>query len=88
MNQPTARTLRRIAILNRGEPAQRFLRGLREYNLQHGTRIAAVAFYTDPDARAAYVQWADDAVALGAPIGRPRGRHDERLLRPRSRGGA
>ena len=61
-------SFRRVAVLNRGEPALRFLRALREYNLEYGTDMEAVAFYTDPDAGALFVRLADDAVSLGAPL--------------------
>lgn len=59
---------RRVAVLNRGEPALRFLRALREYNLEYGTDLEAVAFYTDPDNGALFVRLADDAVSLGAAL--------------------
>ncbi len=79
--------LRRVAVLNRGEPAVRFLRALREYNLERGAALEAVAFYTDPDAGAPFVRLADDAVALGAPLvdgpgGRPVSAycHHERVI--------
>lgn len=62
------RSFRRVAVLNRGEPALRFLRALREYNLEFGTALEAVAFFTDPDNGALFVRLADDAVSLGAPI--------------------
>ncbi|MFT5993911.1 MAG: acetyl/propionyl-CoA carboxylase alpha subunit, partial [Bradymonadia bacterium] len=58
----------RVAILNRGEPALRFLRGLREYNLEHGTALLAIAFYTDPDSQAPFVRLADEAVPLGPAL--------------------
>lgn len=58
----------RVAVLNRGEPALRFLRALREYDAERGTRIEAVAFFTDPDAAAPFVRLADDAVSLGPPL--------------------
>ncbi|MFT7580501.1 MAG: acetyl/propionyl-CoA carboxylase alpha subunit, partial [Myxococcota bacterium] len=62
--------LRRIAIVNRGEPAIRFLRALRDYNLEHGTKLEAVALYTDPDEDSPFVRLADDTVHLG-PAMRP-----------------
>ncbi len=61
-------TITRIAILNRGEPAMRFVRGLREYNLARGTSIEAVAVYTDPDAGAPFVRDADAALCLGPAL--------------------
>jgi len=64
----TSRPVQRIAIINRGEPAVRFLRALREYNLEHDTNLTAVAFYTDPDASAPFVRLADETVRLGAAM--------------------
>ena len=60
--------LHRVAILNRGEPAIRFLRALREYNLERGTSLRAIAFYTDADASAPFVRLADEAVRLGPAL--------------------
>lgn len=55
----------RIAVLNRGEAAVRFLRALEEYNIERGTTHQSVALYTDTDADAPFVHMADLAVALG-----------------------
>ncbi len=57
----------RVAIVNRGEPAVRFLRAVHEYNALRGTRIETVALWTDPDAGAAFVRRADRAAYLGPP---------------------
>lgn len=67
MSPPTTcqPNFQRIAILNRGEPAMRFLRAVRDYNLERGTELQALAFFTDPDAGAPFVRGADDAVRLG-----------------------
>jgi acetyl/propionyl-CoA carboxylase alpha subunit/acetyl-CoA carboxylase carboxyltransferase component len=56
---------RRIAIVNRGEPAMRLLHAVRELNQQHGWHLQTVAFYTDPDRAAMYVREADDRYCLG-----------------------
>ncbi len=58
----------RIAILNRGEPAMRFVRAARDYQLERGVRLEVIAFYTDPDADAPFVRQADLAVRLGTPF--------------------
>ena len=58
-------TLRRIAVLNRGEPAVRFVRALNEYNIERGTDLEAIALYTPPDARAPFVRMAHEAHPLG-----------------------
>ncbi len=61
-------TFRRIAVLNRGEAASRFLRGLREYDLERGTHTEAAVFYTDPDARSPWLQRVAVAIPLGAAL--------------------
>jgi acetyl/propionyl-CoA carboxylase alpha subunit/acetyl-CoA carboxylase carboxyltransferase component len=58
---------RRIAIVNRGEPAMRFIHAVREYNLEHQTAIQVIALYTEPDRQARFVREADEAVFLGDP---------------------
>ena len=55
----------RVAIVNRGEAAMRFINAVREFNQERGTRIRTVALYTDPDRRAMFVREADEAVSLG-----------------------
>jgi acetyl/propionyl-CoA carboxylase alpha subunit/acetyl-CoA carboxylase carboxyltransferase component len=61
------RTIRRLAIVNRGEPAVRALTAVRELN-QLGDRppITTVVLHTDPDADAWFVRQADEAVSLGS----------------------
>ncbi len=65
---PRPPPLRRVAVLNRGEPAVRFLRALADYNGERGTAIEAVAFYTDPDVGAPFVRLADAAICLGPAL--------------------
>src|SRR4051812_30434091 len=61
------RTIRRLAIANRGEPAIRALTAVRELNHAGGQPpIATVVLYTDPDADAWFVHEADEAVCLGS----------------------
>ncbi|HXY14125.1 MAG TPA: carboxyl transferase domain-containing protein [Terriglobales bacterium] len=55
----------RVAIVNRGEPAVRFIHAVREYNQEHDLAISTIALYTDPDRRAMFVREADEAVSLG-----------------------
>lgn len=62
------RTFERIAVLNRGESAMRFLRALREYNFERGCSMRSVAFVTEPDTRAPFVHMADEIVSLGPPL--------------------
>jgi len=55
----------RIAIVNRGEPAIRFLNAVADYNAEHGTALQTIALYTKPDLHARFVQRADSAYCLG-----------------------
>jgi len=57
---------RRVAIVNRGEPAMRFIHAVREYNLEHRSGIRVIALFTEPDRHARFVREADEAVDLGA----------------------
>jgi acetyl/propionyl-CoA carboxylase alpha subunit/acetyl-CoA carboxylase carboxyltransferase component len=64
--------IRRLGVVNRGEPAMRLLTAVAELNRAEGVHesdrpgITTVAFYTDPDAEAWFVQEADEAVNLGS----------------------
>ncbi len=60
------RDFERVAIVNRGEAAMRFINAVREFNQERGTRLVTVALYTEPDRRAMFVREADEAVSLGA----------------------
>ena len=57
---------RRIAIVNRGEPAIRLINAVREYNVEHGLDMRTIALFTEPDRRAMFVREADEAFDLGA----------------------
>ena len=57
---------RRVAIVNRGEPAMRFIHAVREYNLEHRSGIRVIALFTEPDRHARFVREADEAVDLGS----------------------
>ena len=60
------RQIRRLAIVNRGEPAVRALTAVAELNLAGDQPpIRTIVLYTDPDADAWYVRQADEAVPLG-----------------------
>ena len=37
----------RIAVVNRGEPALRLIRAVRELNAEHGTDAKVIAFHTE-----------------------------------------
>lgn len=55
----------RIAIVNRGEPAMRFIHAVQEFNQERGTTLRTIALFTDPDRHAMFVREADEAVCLG-----------------------
>ncbi|SNS24583.1 Acetyl/propionyl-CoA carboxylase, alpha subunit [Geodermatophilus saharensis] len=54
----------RIAVVNRGEPALRLIRAVRELDAEHGTRTRVVALHTEAERRATFVRAADEAVVL------------------------
>ncbi|HEX2165022.1 MAG TPA: biotin carboxylase N-terminal domain-containing protein, partial [Thermoanaerobaculia bacterium] len=62
------RDFTRIAIVNRGEAAMRFLHAAREDSLERGRPLTTIALYTEPDRRSLFVREADEAVSLGAPF--------------------
>lgn len=55
----------RIAIVNRGEPAARFIRAVRQFNRENDTSLRTVILYTEPDRHARFIREADEAVSLG-----------------------
>ncbi len=67
-NRSVSTSFARIAVVNRGEPAVRFLRALRDYNRERGTSLTSVALYTEPDRTAPFLRLADDAVPLGPAL--------------------
>ena len=69
-------TFHRIAIVNRGEPAMRFVNAVAELNGGDGDRLTTIALYTEPDRHAWFVREADEAVCIG-----PATTFDERLGR-------
>jgi len=58
----------RVAVLNRGDAAMRFIRTARELADGSGPVLDVVAVYTDPDANAPFVRLADDSIALGPAL--------------------
>ncbi|MBM4361332.1 MAG: ATP-grasp domain-containing protein, partial [Deltaproteobacteria bacterium] len=58
--------IKRIAVVNRGEAAQRCLRAIRELRFEEGTELSGIALFTEPDRRAPFVREADESFALGA----------------------
>ena len=57
---------RRVAIVNRGEPAMRFIRAAREFSYEQGIPLRTIALFTEPDRDAMFVREADEAFSLGA----------------------
>ncbi len=55
----------RVAIVNRGEAAMRFIYAAREFNHERGTTIRTIAFFTEPDRYAMFVREADEVFCLG-----------------------
>ena len=54
----------RIAVVNRGEPAMRLIRAVRELNEQHGYGIRVIAMHTEDERHATFVRAADESVVL------------------------
>ncbi len=59
------REFNRVAIVNRGEAAVRFIHAVREFNQERGESLRTIALFTDPDRHAMFVREADESVALG-----------------------
>ena len=56
----------RVAIVNRGEAAMRFIHAAQEFNHEKHASLHTIALFTDPDRHAMFVREADEAVSLGA----------------------
>ena len=56
----------RLAVVNRGEPAVRLIRAVRELNEERGFDITVIALHTEAEQRALFVRAADEAVCLRA----------------------
>ncbi|CAN5418114.1 biotin carboxylase N-terminal domain-containing protein [soil metagenome] len=54
----------RLAVVNRGEPAVRLTRAVRELNEEHGFEISTIALHTEAERRALFVRAADESVLL------------------------
>ncbi|CAM3916486.1 biotin carboxylase N-terminal domain-containing protein [Smaragdicoccus niigatensis] len=57
-------TIQKIAIVNRGEPAVRLIRAVRELNAARNWSIRTVALHTEAERRALFVRQADEACLL------------------------
>ncbi len=62
----STRTIRRLAIVNRGEAAMRCLRGVKQLRAREGSDLEAIALYTEVDRDAPFVRHADEAILLPA----------------------
>src|SRR5256886_7628083 len=56
---------RRVAIVNRGEPAMRLINAVREWNAEGRPALRVIAVYTAADQHATFVREADEAVLIG-----------------------
>src|SRR5437660_3035516 len=56
---------RRVAIVNRGEPAMRLINAVREWNAEGRPALRVIAVYTAADRHATFVREADEAVLIG-----------------------
>src|SRR4030065_256932 len=70
------RSFSRVAIVNRGEAALRFVHAALELN-REGERLHTIALYTEPERHALFVREADEAWDLGTRTAGPR-RQDRR----------
>ena len=59
----------RIAIVNRGEPAMRFLNAVAELNGAGGDRLTTIALYTEPDRRSVIKRQGDDDLHYTGGLG-------------------
>jgi acetyl/propionyl-CoA carboxylase alpha subunit/acetyl-CoA carboxylase carboxyltransferase component len=70
-NEAGAATVRRIAIVNRGEAAMRLIHAVRDSNAAGGEQWCTIALYTDAERGAMFVREADTAYPLGPAAARP-----------------
>ncbi|RME87464.1 MAG: ATP-grasp domain-containing protein, partial [Planctomycetota bacterium] len=61
------RRFQRIGLLNRGEPAVRFIQAIRDMNREEGYGFKIIAFYTYPDENSLFTSWADEICLIGPP---------------------
>jgi len=58
----------RVAIVNRGEPAMRFINAVKDYRSEHDADLSTIALYTTPDRESTFVSEADRAYNLGPAL--------------------
>lgn len=66
---------RRVAIVNRGEPALRFIKAVKDYNRQHDAPLVTIALVTKGDRRLHFAREADERVDLGPDVDAAEDRH-------------
>ena len=57
---------RRIAVVNRGEPAMRLIHAVRELRVEFGEDLRTIAMHTEAERAAMFVREADEAVCIDA----------------------
>src|SRR5215213_8587085 len=55
----------RVAVVNRGEPAMRFIRAAREWGREHALPLVSIALHTAAERNALFARKADEAVTIG-----------------------
>ena len=56
----------RIAVVNRGEAAMRFIHAVREWNTESGAQVRTIALYSEAEHGAMFVREADEAICIGS----------------------
>ncbi len=69
----SAGPIRRLAVVNRGEPAMRLLNAVAELRAEGRTELRTIALFTEPDRQAWFVRAADEAICLGPAVVTPPG---------------
>lgn len=58
-------SFQRVAIVNRGEAAMRFIHAAREFSQERQEPLCNIALFTEPDRQAMFVREADEAFCIG-----------------------
>lgn len=58
----------RVAIVNRGEAAMRFIHAAREFSVERGVSLRTIALFTEPDRHAMFVREADECLCIGPAL--------------------